>query len=277
MGHYIHFVCLNIRACIGIYVVIPVPDHFVPDAMVEWGQVPNTLEVLTSEIMAHNIEENSIEITRCEIQVMPEVGCGLDNLDTIIKRSSSLVPDGNYLSFDDGSLVYMEVNNSRVSNDNEPSIQLVFILNDDNNCDVDEEDECRLRVTLHILPASRKIAAKSPSVIRERKINSVSTDGDIAKGGGLDARTVSRLIGLNGRPVFVDEPTPDISTEKCTALANDDAALLLPSRLYISVTNSSDDRYCQVDVGYNDRRRRIRFQVDELGAFHGCLEHFKDD
>eukprot|EP01083_Nonionella_stella_P222377 793624_1 len=41
--------------------LIPVPNHYVPEAMVEWGQVPNGLESIVSEDLVQNENENENE------------------------------------------------------------------------------------------------------------------------------------------------------------------------------------------------------------------------
>ena len=64
--------------------LIPVPDYMVPESMIEWGAVPGCLEVITSEI----ISRDSADLDRFTVSVMPEVGCGVDNLDTTKKKST---------------------------------------------------------------------------------------------------------------------------------------------------------------------------------------------
>ena len=74
--------------------LIPVPNHYVPEAMVEWGQVPNGLECIVSEdlVEAENENDNDAKQVweRNVVTIMPEVGCGLDNLDDTMKKESAI-------------------------------------------------------------------------------------------------------------------------------------------------------------------------------------------
>ena len=84
--------------------LIRVPEHLVPDSLVEWGRVPSCLEILASEDFIEEggedrgtdattattattaTPQNSIGLERKVVTVLPEVGCGVDNLET--SRSS---------------------------------------------------------------------------------------------------------------------------------------------------------------------------------------------
>jgi len=69
--------------------LIPVPEHYVPKSMVEWGQIPSCFEVIVSEEKASSDTDGAEDsagvagLNQWTVQVMPEVGCGLDNLDTM--------------------------------------------------------------------------------------------------------------------------------------------------------------------------------------------------
>jgi hypothetical protein len=77
----------------GVGELIPVPEHLVPESMIEWGDIPTYLEVLSSEDIItldhdpNNDEEKEQKIMeRTVITVLPEVGCGIDNLETTKKE-----------------------------------------------------------------------------------------------------------------------------------------------------------------------------------------------
>ncbi len=191
--------------------VIPVPEHYVPQSMIEWGQVPSCLEVIVSEdILINDGDNNMIVIDRTTVQVMPEVGCGLDNLDTIkLKESIPLKPehDQNKLtSIDNLSLNGVDATSVYIPEKNRvefiftvhsnSSIQSDITTVKDENSVSDEEsmDVTRIRVGVNLFP--NKLQVKSPiDMTKERKISNISTKGTIADGGGLDARTVSKLVG----------------------------------------------------------------------------------
>ena len=68
--------------------LISVPEHLVPASMLEWGDIPSSLEILTSEdwLSSSNDDCNDAkEMERTTITVLPEVGCGIDNLEVIKK------------------------------------------------------------------------------------------------------------------------------------------------------------------------------------------------
>ncbi len=196
--------------------LIPVPEHFVPDSMVEWGQIPSCLEVIVSEDFlttdddtTSNDDNNSIAVSntcsidRCTVQVMPEVGCGLDNLDTMKNKESMIhagtvtVVNANEFQIHVGSVYIPEkyrieciFTNIHVhQNDGEGKEE-----NDENNNDFNFVKKTRTRVGVNLLPSMLKI--KSPiDIVKEKKTSDLSSKGTIADGGGLDARTVTKLVG----------------------------------------------------------------------------------
>lgn len=73
---------------------VPVPEYFVPRDMLEWGQVPERLEVLVRESDA----------ARETTTILPAVGCAVDNLETQQSSSSFaqvFVGDGVVASVDE--------------------------------------------------------------------------------------------------------------------------------------------------------------------------------
>ena len=82
------------------------PERLVPPSMVEWGAIPPCLETLTSEDYwiavvvgdENDDDENDNDgggggssplLTRTVVTVLPEVGCGIDNLE-VTRRSEDL-------------------------------------------------------------------------------------------------------------------------------------------------------------------------------------------
>lgn len=60
--------------------LIKVPEHLVPEALLEWGKAPSCFEVLVSEEFSDN------NLKRQTVQILPAVGCGVDNLETFKKE-----------------------------------------------------------------------------------------------------------------------------------------------------------------------------------------------
>jgi len=192
--------------------VILVPEHLVPSSMVEWGQIPSCLETITSEdpiileednddlhktVRQKNFERNSV-------QIMPEVGCGLDNLDTM--KLKEFIRKYEEFHFDKLGLDGVSVGTSFIRKNR---LEIVFCFinqGEDHNME-------RIRVGINLSP-NTKIQIKSPiDVIKERKTSSQSSQGKIADGGGLDARTVSSLIGRdNANKPFSEGKGIDYST-----------------------------------------------------------------
>lgn len=64
--------------------VVPMPSRYVPDELIQWGQVPKSWEVLLSEEIEHETNaETSSSLRRKTTSILPAVGCGLDSLETI--------------------------------------------------------------------------------------------------------------------------------------------------------------------------------------------------
>lgn len=208
--------------------LIPVPEHYVPDSMIEWGQIPSCFEVVVSEENNDSSDNgNGVNdgVNRWTVQVMPEVGCGIDNLDTM--KTKKYIPISNcgtrtsttaMTNHDLGvsvSSVFIEAEN-RIecifTNENHPS-------NVDNVNDKDGEKESgimtktRTRIGINLFPKNQQI--KSPiDIVKEQKVSNKSSGGTIADGGGLDARTVGRLIGMsNINKPFSDGKGIDLEKE----------------------------------------------------------------
>jgi hypothetical protein len=80
--------------------LIPVPEYLVPDVLLEWGQGPSCLEVIVSE----DIHDGSF--TRQTVTVVPDVGCGVDNLDTM--KSEQVIGNLGKMFGDDDSIVALD-------------------------------------------------------------------------------------------------------------------------------------------------------------------------
>lgn len=152
--------------------LIPVPEYLVPDVLLEWGQGPSCLEVIVSE----DVNENSL--ARHTVSVVPDVGCGVDNLDVMKSQQTINVNLGN--AWDD-SVIALDY--SLTNNNDMMQCETTFLLDNGH----------RMRVMIDI---EQQQVIKTPiTLVLERKTSNKSSAGTIADGGGLDGRTVSRLLG----------------------------------------------------------------------------------
>lgn len=181
---------------------IPIPDYLIPDGLKEWGQEPKCLEVLVSEDVYNDENDENNVMSRVTTTVLPDTGCAVDNLETMlatdeIDLESQLRSDE---SNDDG--VEDIVGLQYPLGEDKLRVETIFGLPDEFGVD-------RIRVAIDLIPSEDDFAVKSPMMLTlERRTNSISSGGTIAKGGGLDGRTVYRLLGerLQSSKTFVDEP-----------------------------------------------------------------------
>lgn len=157
---------------------IPVPEHLVPTALLDWGQEPKCLEILVSE-------DNSADgetMSRSTITVLPDTGCSIDNLETV-RVDDVINLSSKYGKGTDVVGLQYEVGGNK---NGVLRLETVFGM----------EDGYRMRVLLDVVPSASRFAVQSPMVLAlERRTNKVSSSGTIADGGGLDGRTVSMLLG----------------------------------------------------------------------------------
>jgi hypothetical protein len=158
--------------------LIPVPEQLVPKALLEWGQQPSCLEVIVSETPLQGTLE------RHTVTVYPSAGCGVDNLDTA--RTSETIAWTQRASSDAVTAMDYPWNSGSTRT------ETTFAL----------PNQHRLRFILDIKLGH----IQSPlRLYLERQTLTESTRGTIADGGGLDGRTVSRLLGDELKTKFSDE------------------------------------------------------------------------
>ena len=198
--------------------LIPVPEHFVPKVLLEWGQHPSYLEVIVSEETTMMLsqqqqqqegeETTTVTTTTAALQsqqpygktlllerhmvtIYPSVGCGVDNLDTT-KTSETLLWTHQLSTKDVMAMDYQSYKHNNNNNDDSTIItrtETIFAL----------PNQHRLRFVLDMkLGNTNNNNNNIQSPLRmyvERQTSTVSTKGTIADGGGLDGRTVSTLLG----------------------------------------------------------------------------------
>jgi hypothetical protein len=207
---------------------IPIPDSLIPPSLLEWGQEPKCLEVLVSEdIYVDNhdllLGDNSKTMTRITTTVLPDTGCGVDNLETL-KAIDEIDLESQWSSI--SSIIDEEQENgsptTTTTTTTTPTTTVVglqYPLNEQSNelrvetifgLEADDGGQYRMRVAIDVVPSPPDtFGISSPMVLTlERRTNAVSSGGTIGDGGGLDGRTVSMLLGdrLSRSKTFVDDP-----------------------------------------------------------------------
>jgi len=202
--------------------VDPLPDHHVPAAMKEWDQAPVCYEVITSE---DSIIEDAIYNRRI-ITILPETGCGVDNLE-VLKSEVRLQEVASYRFQDDegeeegtAQCFFAPL---RGGIDPEWLLDIIF----DANSNQVTDHRVRLGIivkrlsesgqdTNHVWEVSTVPAPglSSPFFITwERQFNKTSSSGGLAKGGGLDGQSVSRWIGDNIEKHFSTVPNESVESK----------------------------------------------------------------
>lgn len=194
--------------------LIRVPEQYVPESLIEWGQIPSCLEVIVSEDWSEEEgEEDDCDcLTRTTVTVLPEVGCGIDNLETLKKKdkipldwyktfavdryniATCLIPNNNSRKQTKQQQQQQYKNNYRIV-----ECTFAFHQNDDNDDDGQNNPSTvqkRIRVRVYLKDNCHEFHSSMPiEIIQERKTSENSSKGCIADGGGLDARTVMELVG----------------------------------------------------------------------------------
>lgn len=190
--------------------------------MLEWGDIPSCLEVLTSEdwVAMNDIDRDDGEVddeeqhlVRTMITVLPEVGCGIDNLE-VTKRSETIrLECWQYGKYSEREVVVAD--RQRKNQQDILDVETIFQVDSYEDGDEDANQLRRIRVSFS-LDLTKETEEKSSSsndllssIITfnvERQHSSHSTQGTMwsrpsYNSGGLDARTVMHTIGksiMNG-------------------------------------------------------------------------------
>jgi len=249
--------------------LIPVPEHFVPQPLIEWGQIPSCLELLSSEDVAIATagKEIGVQLERGTVSVLPEVGCGVDNLDTMrtvetLQLSTSSestasgsdgISTGQFFAFeenedeDDGDehrqVLAWQTEMTPLREASRVKVETVFSVPAEMAASIDEDEveasfERRIRVYFEALPSEKEISSPI-SIVPERRIGDVGSGAQWGVGGGLDGRTVSKLIGKDSasKP---SEPLVVGSDDEEGDLGGDEVTLSLPGNIVFRRGTTAD-------------------------------------
>ena len=114
--------------------------------------------------------------------------------------------------------------------------------------DVEKSFERRIRVSFEAMPSERKISSPI-SVISERRIRDAGSDAQWGVGGGLDGRTVSKLIGKEGvtKPFADNEPLL-VGSEEEEDSGEGEVTLSLPGNIVLRRSAPDNDGSWYVDL-----------------------------
>jgi len=167
--------------------LVEIPVYLIPEALLEWGQAPSALELLSSE------EWDAAQLQRQEITVLPATGCGVDNLDTM--KSDTNLKNVDWSQPSESTLILDSTTSTNNRDDTTtqrletqfslPNAHRVRVSLDLKKKTVQQKDEAAVSYEI-----------QSPILLNlERQTSTTSSYGTRADGGGLDGRTVSQLIG----------------------------------------------------------------------------------
>ncbi len=215
----------------GVGELIPVPEHLVPESMIEWGDIPTYLEVLSSEdiiTLNHDLKNDEKEqkiMERTVVTVLPEVGCGIDNLETTKKveefHLQQQQSDSRLITWkgnaQDHEVVALD-KSTEIGGVKVLTTETIFqvdsevVVTDDNNGDTapaaaaqsaDIEEQIsyprRIRISLNIDRETNRIVKDTITLNVERLYSKCTKgtrwSGPSSNSGGLDARSVLNHIG----------------------------------------------------------------------------------
>ncbi|CAB9508665.1 expressed unknown protein [Seminavis robusta] len=170
--------------------LIPIPEYLVPEALLEWGQEPSSLEVLVSEEEEEETEQSGLK-ERQTICVLPAIGCGVDNLETQKTQQEFSTETTSYSKPSDSTLTLDTTTTL-------PSGKEGRVHQTETLFSLPDSHRVRISLNLQVLPNDSAFSyqIQSPIVMYlERQTNTTSNRGTRADGGGLDGRTVSTLLG----------------------------------------------------------------------------------
>ena len=179
--------------------LVPVPDHLVPQSMLDWGDVPTYLETLTSEDLSSPGEETALQ--RVAMTVLPEVGCGVDNLEVTKKIESFSAQHSRFSAWGEPNTATCVAS---IEQRTEKSSAFEVIFEFEPKADDEESETHRRRLRIAITVEVDGDGSYSLSKLINMYVERLSTvqstqgmawSGPASNSGGLDARSVTQAIG----------------------------------------------------------------------------------
>ena len=241
------------------------------------------MEALTSE----ELSENTLH--RVDMEVLPEAGCGVDNLEVLTSKPIILIEESTSSTWEEyntefSSIMYEDKFKNMI-------LECIFL-----HLDKQSEDRFRSRISLSFDSTYSFLPKKPIKYIYERQTSPNSSHGKVAEGGGLDARTVTTLIGPDIRSdqlfedpsSFIDKHilegnwkilerigTDENESYSNTASSENISCISLPSKTILRYWKSNDVQYIEISSHVDASKRIfITYAIGSEGivAVNHCLK-----
>ena len=183
--------------------------------------------------------------------MIPAVGCGVDNLDTLKSTETVDMSNSRLEVFENVTALDYALPLPRQDITCSSRLETCFGILD---------SQQRMRVVVDVICQNKQIKIQSPiTLILERQTNPLSSQGTIADGGGLDGRTVAELLGddLRRRP-FADVEPAETDSSVDSKTETERFMLRLPGNVTVSYGVSSPDWILDVAHGDGPSRQVVR-------------------
>ena len=211
---------------------LPVPVYLVPPSMLEWGQHPKTLELIVSEdscsssSLKSDQDDKGVQTwDRVCLSVLPETGCGVDNLE--VQKTNE--PDWRVVAQTESSIGLI-----RPIAPTNTCIETIFGLSLPN-----QKENHRLRVAVTL--SDEFLSIKSIRLCLERRFDE-STQGSRANGGGLDGASVSRWMG----PWMAKQGVRTLETKNVDEINENETSIQLPANVTMHYRTSEESSVLSV-------------------------------
>jgi hypothetical protein len=233
----------------------PVPDKYVSSEMIEWGQVPEGFEEVTTEVWK---EPDLME--RRLVTLLPEDGCNVENLGAIVTRQSfgilqAPLQSSLAIDVDGGTGIWQcETIFSGIGGER-PRARRGSVASAAE----------RTRVTLYVDVGAGRLDQQRPIVVRQERCwdptpsTALMVNEQRGSRSGLDAAWVSSVIGMScfGSMKPTSDPPPPSAADGLR-IPGGVGVSMAEGELQISMSTSKGaswmrrrwvDGKCQVDVG----------------------------
>mmetsp|Transcript_31886 Transcript_31886/g.42116 ORF Transcript_31886/g.42116 Transcript_31886/m.42116 type:complete len:385 (+) Transcript_31886:166-1320(+) len=251
---------------------IPIPEDYIPSDLLEWGVQVLGFEVLTSENLLPGIDElegekaaplgdSGLRLYRKRGMVYPETGCALDNLQVqptsqeVWFDACSEYSDFRYFPGTGYAAHSPLLHPAQSKEQGVPqSIQLESCLHISPGSGQEEAPNDRAKIIIS-LDTQKWAINKAIQITKERKYAAFD-DGELYKGGGLDTRTLTNLIGAPN--CFAEKGTLPLGGGASEAA---EASLLIKGGFFINYGN-----VLSFSNSYNHLSRLDCSKVDDFFA-----------